>query len=310
MSKVKSVKMEFLHRREIDDQKWDEVIAQSTAETLYPYSWYLDAAAVNWSALVMENYRFVMPVIWKKKYGLRYLYQPFYTQQLGVFSKEYVDPTLITAMLSLLVKRFRFATLNFNTKNLVGEKNPFTVYDKTNYELDLRHDYEKLHSSYSTNAKRNVKKALDLNEVVEKDVSIEELVAFKRKNDVIKRTEEEYRWLVNLLETIRKNSAGYVYASMDEGILSAAAFFGFSRSRAIYLVSASSDRGKEDRGMFKLVDAFIKEHAGSELILDFEGSNIPNVARFFAGFGASPELYQGVSFNRLPLFLNKLKKHG
>ena len=111
--------MEFLHRKEIDDQKWDEAIARSTAETLYPYSWYLDAAADNWSALVMDNYRFVMPLIWKKKYGIRYLYHPFYTQQLGVFSGEYVDPTLITTFLKLLVKKYRFAIINFNTKNLV-----------------------------------------------------------------------------------------------------------------------------------------------------------------------------------------------
>ncbi len=59
---------------------------------------------------------------------------------------------------------------------------------------------------------------------------------------------------------------------------------------------------EENRSMFKIVDGFIKEHAGSNLFLDFEGSNIPNVARFFAGFGATPEVYQGVSFNRLRLF--------
>ncbi len=302
--------MEFLHRKEIDDQKWDEAIARSTAETLYPYSWYLDAAADNWSALVMDNYRFVMPLIWKKKYGIRYLYHPFYTQQLGVFSGEYVDPTLITTFLKLLVKKYRFAIINFNTKNLVGEEAPFTVDDKTNYVLDLQHDYEKLYAAFSTNAKRNVKKAYELNEVVEKNISIEELVDFKRGNDVIKRTKEEYQWLVNLLKTIKKSSSGSVYAAKNEGVICAAAFFGFSKSRAIYLVSASNSRGKEDRSMFKIVDAFIREHANSELILDFEGSNIPNVGRFFAGFGARPEIYQGVTFSRIPLFLTRLRKNG
>jgi hypothetical protein len=57
------------------------------------------------------------------------------------------------------------------------------------------------------------------------------------------------------------------------------------------------------------VDAFIREHAGKEFNLDFEGSNIPSVARFFAGFGARPEIYQGVNFDRLPVLLNKLRKH-
>jgi len=302
--------IEFVHRKEIDTRRWDELIAQSMAETLYPYSWYLDAAAANWSALIIDDYRFVMPLVWKKKYGLRYLYQPFYTQQLGVFSREYVDPTIIASMLALLQKKFRFAGINFNTQNLVGETGSVAVDDKTNYVLDLRHSYDKLFGSFSTNARRNIKKACQINEHVEKDLSCKELVAFKKENDVIKRSEEEYQWLVYLLETIKKNSSGVVYTSRDEGAISAAAFFGFSRSRAIYLVSASDVQGKENRSMFKLVDAFVRDHARTTLVLDFEGSNIPSVARFFAGFGAKPEIYQGASFSRLPLFLNKIRTHG
>jgi len=302
--------IEFVHRKDIDTARWNGLIACSTSETLYPYSWYLDAVAENWSALIMDDYRFVMPLVWKRKYGIRYLYQPFYTQQLGVFSKEYVDPTIITSMISMLPKKYRFAGINFNTKNLVGEGKPFTVYDKTNYVLDLKRSYDELHGSFSTNAKRNIKKAYEINEQVEKNLSYKEMVDFKKENDVIKRSEEEYKWLVNLLKTITNSSSGVVYASRDEGSISAAAFFGFSKTRAIYLVSASGDLGKENRSMFKLVDSFIREHAGSELVLDFEGSNIPSVARFFAGFGARPEIYQGISFNRLPLFLNKIRTHG
>lgn len=302
--------IDFVHRKDIDTRRWDELISQSTAETLYPYSWYLDAAAVNWSALIMDDYRFVMPLVWKKKYGLRFMYQPFYTQQLGVFSREYIDPTVIASMLALLQEKFRFASINFNTKNLVGETGSLTVDDKTNYVLDLRHSYNKLFDSFSTNARRNIKKAYQVNEHVVEDLSCGELVAFKKENDVIKRSEKQYQWLVYLLETIKKNSSGMIYASRDEGAISAAAFFGFSKSRVIYLVSASSEQGKENRSMFKLVDTFVREHAGTELILDFEGSNIPSVARFFAGFGAKPEIYQGVSFNRLPLFLNKIRTHG
>ena len=302
--------MEFVHRKNIDTGRWDELIENSTAETIYAYSWYLDAVAENWSALMVGDYQFVMPLIWKKKYGIRFLYQPFYTQQLGVFSREYVDPILITSMLSMLPGKFRFGNVHFNIQNLVGEEEPFTVDDKSNYVLDLNRPYDDLNRSFSTNAKRNVKRAWDIGQEVEKDLSLEDLVAFKRANDVIKRTEDDYTWLVHLLETICEKSAGAVYASRIEGGLSAAAFFGFSRRRAIYLVSVSNETGKENRSMFKLVDSFIRDHSGTELVLDFEGSNIPSVARFFGGFGARPEIYQGVSFNRMPMFLNKLRKHG
>ena len=59
--------------------------------------------------------------------------------------------------------------------------------------------------------------------------------------------------------------------------------------------------------MFRILDAFIRDHAASGLALDFEGSNIPSVARFFGGFGAKADIYQGVSFSRLPAPLSKLK---
>ena len=301
------VKIAFKKRKEIEVEKWDGLIAGSTAETIYPYSWYLDAVAENWSALVVDDYRFVMPVIWKKKAGMKYVYQPFYTQQLGVFSREYVDPELIKKMLWILYKKFRFAGINFNARNLVGEEAPFTVDDKTNYVLKLDRDYEAHTSLYSSNARRNIKKSLELSEVIERNLPVGELARLKRENDVIQRSGEDYRWMLELFETILQKEAGKIYAIRSGTEISAAAFFAFSETRAIYLLSASSQQGKEQRGMFRIVDAFIRDFAGSGLILDFEGSNIPSVARFFGGFGAQPEIYQGVTFSRLPATLTKLR---
>ena len=303
----KGIKIEFLKRKEIQEEKWDQAIAGSLAETIYPYSWYLDAVSENWSALVVDDYKFVMPVVWKKKAGMKYIYQPFYTQQLGVFSREYVKPELIRQMLKILYKKFRFAGMNFNVKNLVGEEKPFIVDDKSNYITTLNEDYDTLTNTFTTNTKRNIRKSMEFSDHLEKNLPVEELVRLKRENDVIKRSEEDYRWLVRVFETVKQRDAGKIYAIQSDNEIIAAAFFAFSKNRAIYLLSASSPQGKERRGMFRIIDTFIKDHAGSGRILDFEGSNIPSVARCFGGFGAQAEIYQGVSFNRLPSTLTRLK---
>jgi len=304
---ISKAMLSLVKRKDIDTLRWDDVIAHSPAETIYPYSWYLDAVSQNWSALIVDDYRFIMPVVWKKKAGIKYIYQPFHTQQLGVFSREYVDPVLIKKMLAFLYKKFRFAGINFNASNLVGEEPPFLVEDKSNYTLNLDRNYEQHHLSFSSNAKRNIKKSEAYQEVVEKTVPVAELVKLKRASDVIERSDADYERLQKLLETLVDRKAGTVYAIRTEKEVTAAAFFAFSLTRAIYLVSASSKLAKEHRSMFRIVDTFIKEHAGSGKILDFEGSNIPSVARFFAGFGAQPEIYQGVSFTRLPAIVHKIR---
>jgi len=218
-----------------------------------------------------------------------------------------VGPDIIREMLGILYRKFRFAGVNFNAKNLVGEEPPFQVVDKSNYVLTLNRDYEQHYKSFSSNAKRNIRQSAEFQEVVEKNVPVEELVSLKKACDVIRRTEADYMWMQKLLETLRARGSGSVYAALDGREVTGAAFFAFSRTRAIYLLSASGKTGKEHRSMFRIVDAFIREFAGSGKILDFEGSNIPSVARFFGGFGAQAEIYQGVSFSRLPFILKKLR---
>ncbi len=297
----------YLDRGEVDAKKWDEVIVRSQAETLYPYSWYLDLVADKWSALVMDDYQFVMPLVWKKKLGIKYLYQPLYTQQLGIFGSELADPLQTREMLHVLYEKFRFADINFNTKNMVGEEPLFKVEDRSNFILGLEQDYLNHHLAFSTNTKRNIRKADVLGDLLVQDLSIEELLHLKRENDVIRRSESDYLWLENLLRQIMERGAGKIYGIRKDKALLAATIFVFSKTRAIYLVSASGEEGKERRAMFRIVDTFIRDHAGTGLILDFEGSNIPSIARFFGGFGAHPEVYQHVSYSRLPPFLNKLR---
>lgn len=300
----------YLDRKEIDAKKWDEVIAHSQAETLYPYSWYLDAAADNWSALVMDDYQFVMPLVWRRKYGIRYLYQPVFCQQLGVFSREFADPLVVEEFIEGMINRFRFGVVNFNAKNMIGDEKRREVYDKANYVLSLNESYEKLSGSYSVNARRNLKRSMENERAVETNIGLDEMMAFKKENDLVKKTDAQYKHMQKQFSSLVTRGTGKVFGMRDGDGLLAAAFMAFSKTRAIYLLSVSSPKGKEQRAMFRIVDEVIKSHSGSGLSLDFEGSNIPTIARFFAGFGAKPEVYQGVTFNRLPAPFILGKKYG
>ncbi len=57
-----------------------------------------------------------------------------------------------------------------------------------------------------------------------------------------------------------------------------------------------------------LIDSFIRQNAGKNITLDFEGSNDLNLARFYKSFGSKECAYQQVKINRLPFPVNLLKK--
>jgi hypothetical protein len=44
------------------------------------------------------------------------------------------------------------------------------------------------------------------------------------------------------------------------------------------------------------------------MLLDFEGSDIPNLAFFYSSFGAVNQAYPALKINRLPFYLKWLKR--
>ena len=101
-----------------------------------------------------------------------------------------------------------------------------------------------------------------------------------------------------------------VYTQHNE--LCAAAVFFISGQRAVFLFSATNQTAKETFAMPLLIDNFIRKNAESNMILDFEGSNDVNLARFYKSFGSKTATYDTLLINKLPFFIkfpvNLIKK--
>ena len=88
----------------------------------------------------------------------------------------------------------------------------------------------------------------------------------------------------------------------------ASAVFLFYGKRASYILVGNHPDGKTAGASHALINAFIRDHAGQDLILDFEGSDISSLAFFYSSFGAVPELYPEIRLNRLPFWMKWIKK--
>ena len=60
--------------------------------------------------------------------------------------------------------------------------------------------------------------------------------------------------------------------------------------------------------MFKIIDHQLNNISGKDLILDFEGSEIEGIARFYRGFGTKTMTYYNIKINKLPKLLRGIKR--
>lgn len=293
--------LRFLKRKEVDETKWNFCIQNSSNSLPYALSWYLDTVAENWDALVLNDYEFVMPLVWLRKFGVPCLYQPYYCQQLGVFGKS-PDKKIQTEFLSYVTSKYLYTHINLNSsaKNV---NEPFRFVPKKNLLLDLSASLSSIEKKYSENHKRNILKATKAGMKFEEIISIKDFQKFYLQN--INPVKENFKpqhekIFIQLTETVVKKNAGKLFGVLDSNTkLMAACLLLNHKNRIINIINTSSTEGKKSGASHFLFAQIIKEQTGKNLVLDFEGSSIAGVARFYEGFGASPETFYNLQNNLL-----------
>ena len=304
--------IEYYPHKKIDNEKWDDCIAHSANEFVYAYSWYLDRVNPDWDAIILDDYQAVMPVTRAVKMGIKYIYPPLFTQQLGIFSPEMPSEKLVNEFINLIISKYKYAQIRLNEYNPVNEAQDYHVRQNNNHEIDLSFSYNTLFEKYNRNCKRNIKKAENCGLEIRPDISAGTFAAFIKDNleDQIRQLKrKDYQKLVNLTGYLLHRKAGELYGCYSpEGILCGAALFLITKSRCIFSVCASSDYGKQCQAMYLLVNYQIRKYAGNKMIFDFSGSNIPGIAYFNSTFGSEIRHYPVITFNHLPWPLRLLKK--
>ncbi len=301
--------IKLLTYQQIDKSKWDACINSADNGLIYAYSFYLDTMAKNWQALVLDDYNAVMPLTWNKKYSISYLYQPPFTACLGVFGNK-LTAEIMAAFLKAIPAAFKYWDIYFNHGNLFKTEG-FGLYERMNYVLPLNDDYETLFKKYRDNIKRNIKKATQLQLITNKVIPVKDVIALSRSQAVkfSGKSAADFGNFEKLYDLLYKRSKATTYGVYTtEGQLLASAVFFFSHRRAYYIMVGNHPNGKTLGASHALINAFIKDHAGEDILLDFEGSDISSLAFFYCSFGAKEERYSAIRLNRLPAYLKWMKK--
>ena len=289
------MKIKYLEHKHIDKKKWDNTILKSSNSLVYGMSWYLDSVAPNWGALLTEDYEYVLPIPIKSKFGLKYSVQPELTQQLAIFSELPIHQDIKAKF----IKKLPTLSYELALSNTLNKTKSIT---RPNYILNLDTNYNAIKKNYSKNTSRNLKKS--------------------SKHDLQITTDKDIDGFINSYENIERNykacSIDIMYKLISKGIAEqvfqliyvlndkqekiAWACIAKFQKQITYLIPFSNDEGLKKSAMFYLIDHLIKENAGKAKVLDFEGSIIKGVARFYRGFGAKNHPYYVIKRFR-PSFL-------
>lgn len=298
----------YIKHRDIDEVKWSRCIENASNSRIYANNWHLDRTAVIWDALVYKDYEFVMPLPVRSKFGFPYIYQPLFSQQLGIFPEP--NKEIAGLFYAAIFTKYKYCDVHINSKNPPVLSNVGIEFlPRMNYLLDLQYNYKSLAKRYSTNTKRNIAKAASNNLQFFTGIQLDEYMEFKLQNLPANFPKKELGKLKSTISFGQFKGMGEIYGVYSaENELCAAVYFCKWKNRVIYLNAVTNKTGKELGAMYFLVDNFIRENAERDFILDFEGSMVPGVARFYSGFGAEPETYYQLKINRLPLPLRWLKR--
>ena len=296
--------IQYVKRKELDVSKYDFCIENSVQSRIYAFSWYLDIVADHWDVLVLDDYHAVMPIPWRKKYGIKYVTQPHFCQQLGVFSLDEISIDTQQNFIKKIPKKFLKVSLQLNSDSFIDT----SFLNRKNYVLPLNDSYENLFKGFNKGRKHAVKVG-EKNDLIIKDVIIENLIQVKKEFYKSAFLDCQERKLKELSKIIIKKEKGFCIGVFDKDSFLGGAFFLKTENRLIYLFSGFNIAGKSKQASSFLINNILKKYEMSNLLLDFEGSSIPNIGSFFKSFGSKVVHYYVLYYSSSSIFLSFFKKN-
>ena len=297
----------ILPPNKIDAKKWDNCVAKNEVGLIYASSVYLNHMAKNWSGLVVDDYDGIMPLPWKKKFGVRYLYTPPFLQQLGLVGNQ----NITTSQLEQAIQQyFKYGSYNLNFGN-ISIAQQLIAKQKSNYIIDLNRNYEAIKSDYKKGFKANINTAKKQEYIYTASHNFKEGIYLYRKYNAenLQHVDDgEYEQLLSLCTALAANNQLVVRNVIDiRSDIQSIIILMKDTKRLYNIINYTSTKGRDNKANAFLYDNLFKEFAGTPILFDFEGSDLTGVKAFYESFGSINQPYYQWHFNKLPWPLNWLK---
>lgn len=301
----------ILPAQEIDPLKWDDCITQSSNSLIYAKYEYLTTLCDQWSGLIIGNYKAVIPLPWRKKMGLRYLYAPPFIQQLGMFGDQQLVP--FTKIIECISRFIKFGDLFWNYQNTplcLG----INTLQKNNLIIYLNKTYPEIQSGYSKDLIHNLQKATKFSLSYSSKLILSEAICLyqsayqQRLSNISKQDFINFQKLCSML--VEKNQCftrSIIDALTNE--MSSVALLLKDANRIYLILNATTEKGRSMAANHFLIDQILQEFNEEDLIFDFEGSEMEGIRSFYENFNPECQPYFYWRHNQLSPFLKWVLKN-
>lgn len=298
MSQLQKIK-----RKDLDVDKYSKALNDASNYRIYAEHWYLDILTEEkWECLVFGDYEVIMPIPLQYKFGIKFVLQPIYCQQLGVFYKEEISEEIFREFEKKLHK-YRVRAYHFNEENT--EKFSPEGERRVNQILNIDKPYEYIFKEYRKGRKSDINVAKKANLNLVKKLNIDELITLNRENQDAFISEKNRNKLKLLFESLRRNGKLIGYSLRNNRNENIAMCLLSDSGNRIILIFLIRNKSKKPCGEISfLLNEIFKDFSQVVKEFDFEGSAIPGVASFNESFGADKRLYTIFSNMPNPKLLN------
>lgn len=285
MSELQKIK-----RKNLDLEKYSKVLSDSLNYRIYAEYWYLDLLTnKKWECWVYGDYEVIMPIPLQFKFGFKFVIQPIYCQQLGIFYREEISDELFKEFEKKLhkyfVRSYHFNEENTERYNPKGEK-------RVNYVLDLNRPYDEIFANYSKHRRKDIRKSNNLGIRVSETTNFRNFIemTFFNYPKLSKFIDEEFLEQYLTKTQVKEKLICCDVLDKNKNLIASQIFIK-SGNRNICMGFARNKELENHNSSAFVINYLIQKLSGENFILDFEGSMIPEVAKFMEGFHPDKKFY-------------------
>ena len=290
-------------------------MSESHNGMVFAYSWFLNITSPNsWEGLIEieikdgnECYISVFPIEYRRKLGMKYVYQSPFVVETDIFSIKPLTDQEKNHFFDVLLSNYKYIAKLIFSDHL---KLPFSANKNNTFVINLNQSYESIFNQYKYDRKKDIRKAtrqqlkIKYSEDYQKLIDlVDKYILPKYDFPVIANVQDTWEKLVSACLTHKK---GLLLHTSGDDVDHDLSFYTISRNKIHRYLCVSTPEGRKTGAASFSIDYLIQLWVGKDYLLDFVGTHNDNLHYFKSSFGGDVHHYQEISINNFPFYIKKL----